>query len=180
VLDAELREGLLDALESEVISGAGTGEHMTGILHASSTTAVSYSTDVVTTLRSALTACQTNGITPTGWILNPSDAQTVDLTKEGSGGVGFMIDGYQNTNSGSGNIFGHTMPRVVSPSIPAGTALLGDFTKGRIYVRQNVTIDLDPFTNFAKNETVIRAEFRVGFAVLRPESFCVIDLTAGT
>jgi len=32
---------------------------------------------------------------------------------------------------------------VVTPSVPVGTAILGDFTKLRVYVRQDAHLDVD-------------------------------------
>src|SRR3954451_6102648 len=42
-------------------------------------------------LRSALTALQLVGVQPNAWVLHPTDAQTIDLTPEGTGGVGFKL-----------------------------------------------------------------------------------------
>ncbi|KUH93932.1 phage major capsid protein [Mycobacterium sp. IS-3022] len=179
-LETEMTEGVLDALESQVVSGSGTGENFTGLLTVAGTTAVPFDTDVVTTLRSALTALQLIGVQPNAWVLHPSDAETVDLAKEATGGVGFLADGYTNTNAMSGNIFGdNSIQRVVSPSVPAGTAVLADWTQARLYVRESMRLDVDAGgDHFAKNAAVMRAEARIGIGHLRPASFAVIDLTA--
>jgi HK97 family phage major capsid protein len=178
-LNSELVEGVLDALESQVIGGDGTGEHMTGILAAAGTTAVAYSADVVTTLRSALTALQQIGVQPNAWALSPADAQTVDLTRWSTTG-GYLTDGYANTNAASANIFGDTsIQRVVSPSVPEGTAILGDWSKVGLWVREGVRIDIDAGGDlFTKNQAVLRGETRVGAGVLMPPAFAKIDLTA--
>lgn len=178
-LNSELVEGVLDALESQVISGNGNGENMTGILAVAGTTAVAYSTDVVTTLRSALTALQQIGVQPNAWALSPADAQTVDLTRWSTAG-GYLTDGYANTNAASANIFGDSsIQRVVSPSVPEGTAILGDWSKVGLWVREGVRIDIDAGGElFTKNQAVLRGETRVGAGVLMPPAFAVIDLTA--
>ncbi|BBY41807.1 phage major capsid protein [Mycolicibacterium celeriflavum] len=177
-LDSELREGLLDALEAQVVSGSGTGEDMSGILTVAGTTAVPFDTSVPVTLRGALATAQTAGTMVNGWVLNPADVADLDLLLETSGS-GYLLDGYTNTNTRSANVLGGPdIARVVSPSVPVGTALLADWSKARTYVREDVRIDLDPFTHFSTNQTVVRAEMRVGFAVLRPEAFYVVDLTA--
>lgn len=183
-LDDEMAEGVLDAIEREVISGDGTGEHMTGLLHTAGTTAVAFDTDMPTTLRSAVTAMQLKGVTPTGWVLHPNDAERIDLLRFPWGGAaaadaGFLLDGYQNTNAGSANVFGPTAPRVVSPSVPEGTAVLGDWAQLRLYVREDVRLDIDAGgVLFTQNQAIVRAEARVGVGVLKPASFAVIDLTA--
>ncbi len=179
-LRAEMVEGVLDAVEAQVISGGGTGEDLTGILTIAGTTAVPFATDVPTTLRKALTAMQVKGEKPNAWVLNPSDAEAIDLTKEGTGGVGFLTDGFTNRLTASDNIFGGDgIARVVSNSVPAGTAVLADWSRVRLEVREDVRLDVDTSgDNFAINSATFRAETRVGLAHLRPSAFAVVDLTA--
>ncbi|MGV0795645.1 phage major capsid protein [Mycolicibacterium elephantis] len=178
-LDSEMREGVLDALESQIISGSGTGEDMTGILVAAGTTAVPFDTNIWTTLRSALTAAQVAGERPTAWVVSPQDAATLDLTLETSGS-GFLLDGVNASNAGSGNVFGDTLPRVVSPSVPTGTAILADWSRLRLYVREDVRVDIDASGPdlFDKNLVKMRAEGRFNIGILRPSAFFVCDLTA--
>jgi hypothetical protein len=61
-----------------------------------------------------------------------------------------IIEGYQTgvapgNDPSSNSIFGpdSDIKRVVSKSVPQGTALLGDFTKLRLYVRQDAHVDID-------------------------------------
>jgi hypothetical protein len=56
---------VLDAIEQQVISGDGSVENMTGILATSGTTDIAFNTDLPTTLRSAVSALQNLGETPT-------------------------------------------------------------------------------------------------------------------
>ncbi len=179
-LRAEMVEGVLDAVEAQVISGGGTGEDLTGILTIAGTTAVAFATDVPTTLRKAVTALQVKGEKPNAWVLNPADAESIDLMKEATGGVGFLNDGgYTNGLAGSNNVFGDGMARVVSNSVPAGTAVLADWSRVRLEVREDVRLDVDTSgDNFAINAATFRAETRVGLAHLRPSAFAVVDLTA--
>ncbi|OBA65737.1 hypothetical protein A5633_03385 [Mycolicibacterium elephantis] len=183
-LDAEMAEGVLDAVEAQVIAGDGEDENMTGLLSTTGTTPVAFDTDLPTTLRSAVTALQLIGAQPNGWVLNPADAQAIDLLRFQWGGTeaadaGFLLDGYQNGRSGSGNVFGPTTPRVVSSSVPEGTAILGDWSQLRLYVREDVRLDVDAGGDlFTKNQAIVRAETRVGLGILKPLSFAIVDLTA--
>lgn len=177
-LITELYLGLLDALEQQVLNGDGTGENFTGILHASGTTAVAFDTDAVTTLRGALSTFETAGVQPTGWVLNPTDAAALDLLREGGTPDMFVLGGgYQNGPADSNNVFG-SIPRLVSPRVPAGKALLADWTKVRLFTRGGVMTMLDPFTGFAENTTRLRSEMRIGMGLLRPSAFAVIALSA--
>jgi HK97 family phage major capsid protein len=176
-LISELYQGLLDALEAQVLSGNGTGENFEGILNASGTTAVSFNTDVLTTLRGALTAFETAGIQATGWVLNPADAAAIDLLREETTPSLFVTGGYLNGPVGSNNIFG-SVPRLISPRVPAGTALLADWTKVRLFTKGGIMTMADPFTGFSTNTTLLRSEMRIGMGLLRPSDFAIITLTS--
>jgi HK97 family phage major capsid protein len=176
-LISELYEGLLDALEAQVLSGNGTGENFEGILSATGTTAVAYDSDVLTTLRSALTTFETIGVQPTGWVLNPSDAAAIDLLRESATPSLFVTGGYLHGPAGSANIFGD-VPRLVSPRVPAGTALLADWSKVRLFTRGGILTQLNPFAGFSTNTTLFRSEMRIGMGLLRPSDFAVITLTS--
>jgi HK97 family phage major capsid protein len=179
-LTTEMLQGVLDGLEDQVVAGDGTGENMLGLLNTPGTTTVAFATDAVTTLRSALTALQVLGETPTGWALNPVDAQAIDLLRWGTSG-GLLVEGYENPGGdpSSNNIFGPGFKRVVSNSVPVGSAILGDWSKLRLYVREDATLAIDASGElFTKNLFVARGEGRFGIGVLRPSSFAVCDLSA--
>lgn len=176
-LNKEMSEGVLNALEAQVVSGSGSGENFTGILETSGTTAVPFATDMVTTLRKARTAMQLINERPNAIVLNPADAEVLDLTRVSTGGA-FLIDGYEDDSrsSTSDNVFGSSIDRVVSNSVPAGTAILGDWSQVRLYIRSSIRIDVDAggalFTN---NQAKLRAEGRYGIGVLRPRAFAIIE-----
>ncbi|WP_197373466.1 phage major capsid protein [Mycolicibacterium baixiangningiae] len=183
-LNTEMVEGVLDALEAQVIRGNGTGENMEGLLTVTGTTAVAYTADVATTLRKAVTALQVLGVAPNAWVLNPADAEAVDLLRfnwggEGAAAAGFLLDGFQSTNAGSGNVFGgNDIQRVVSNSVPAGTAVLGDWSKLKLYIRETTRLDYDASGDqFTNNTARIRAEGRFGVGHLMPSCFAKVDLT---
>jgi len=114
---------------------------------------------------------------PTGWVLNPADAAAIDLLREPGTPDMFITGGYLNGPAGSANIFGD-VPRLISPRVPAGTALLADWTKVRLFTRGGIVTMADPFTGFATNTTLLRSEMRIGMGVLRPSDFAVITLTS--
>lgn len=182
-LQDEMVEGVLDSIENTTISGDGTGEQQEGVLHTVGITAVAFDTDMITTLRGAVTKLQKLGEKPSGWVLSPEDAATIDLLRFQWGGdaaadAGFLLDGYQNGPAGSANVFGPTTPRVVSPTMPQGTAILADWSQLKLFVREDTRIDIDVAGDlFSSNQFVMRAEARVGVAVLRPQAFAVITLT---
>ncbi len=178
-LHDEMVEGVLDALEQQVVNGTGSGENLVGLLTVAGTTPVPFAVDKATTLRKARTALQLLGEQPDAVVLNPLDAEDIDLTRWGAQG-GFLLDGYTDTNASSGNVFGgNQIQRVISPSVPAGTAIVGDWQQVRLYVRQDVRLQLDTGGElFSHNQVVFRAEGRFGLGILRPSAFAVVDLVA--
>lgn len=171
VLRSQMAEDLFLAIEEDVLVGDGTGEHFTGIANVSGVQAQAFSTDVLTTLRKARTKLTTSGEAPTAWVLNHADLEAIDLTRE-DGATGGFMEGIED------KVFGN-LPRIGSSVIPAGTAYLGDWRQARLYVREGGRLDADRSgTLFETNQVKLRYEGRFGFAVLRPNAFVEIDLTA--
>jgi hypothetical protein len=109
--------------------------------------------------------------------MNPADAAALDLLREsGTPDLFVLPGGYQHGLDGSNNIFGPTVPRVVSPRVPVGKAIYGDWSKIRVFLKGGTWLMWDPFTGFATNTTIARAEFRVGLGFLRPDSMFVVTL----
>ena len=174
-LRSEMQYGLERALESNVVSGAGTGETLTGLLAVAGTTPVAYATDLLTTSRNALTALEALGVVPSAYVFNPSDAATLDLVREGAGTGQFMLGG---PGSAAGmSLWG--VPRISSLAIPVGQAILADWTQAEIVVREDAMLAVDRSgEHFVNNTVVLRLEGRFGFAVKRPSSFAIMDLTS--
>ena len=79
-----MREVCSTALSSRSSRGDPTGgnaESMVGLFNTTGVTPVGFTTDAVTTLSHALTKLQTIGEIPNAWILNPLDAEGVDLLR---------------------------------------------------------------------------------------------------
>ncbi|WP_185291705.1 phage major capsid protein [Mycolicibacterium litorale] len=177
-LTTDLAEGVLDALERQVINGDAIGENFDGVLHVAGTRQVAFTTDVPRTLRKALTVAQNAGENPNAIVLSPSDAEDLDLSREGAGG-GWLLPNAL-TGTPGGNIFGGpTITRVISPSMPAGLAVLGDWSKIQLMIREQVGVQIDAGGDlFTHNQFRARAEMRCGVAHLRPSAFIVADLVA--
>lgn len=182
-LSREMAQGVLAALEHEVISGDGTGEHMTGLLNTAGTTQVAFTTDPLTTIRHSFTELQNIGEIPDAIALNPADAEAIDLTRWGSQG-GLLTSGFDHPNAvvgNSSNFFGpdNQVKRVVSPSVPAGTAIIGDWgTALTLYLRESMSLLLNYWADslFESNAFIMRCEMRCVIGVLRPQAFAIATL----
>lgn len=170
VLDGQMYDDLMVKVEDLVASGDGTGENWTGILNTSGILAQSYTTNLLTTLRKARTALEGRYENPNCWIFAPADAETLDLLTDSQN----RFYGNDEINNLLGNV-----RRVSSAAVPPGTALLGDFGQARLYIRESATLMIDRSGDlFSHNQARIRVEMRAGFAVLRPQAFIAVDLTA--
>jgi|SRR5215471_1839441 len=173
-----LRYGVEEVLEDEIVNGDGTGDHFTGLLHTAGILAQPFDTDMLATIRKAITQVQLVGRTqPNALLINPADDEAFDLLKGGDGNYmqGNMVPwgpGQPRT------VWGIT--RVVSEAIPEGTALLGNFRFAVLWDREAATLTAtdshDDF--FIRNLIAILAELRAAFGVLRPQAFVEIALAA--
>lgn len=180
-LGNEMANGLSQALENEALNGDGTAAafgddtRMTGILNTSGIQSQAYAINLLTTTRKALTLLQAAGVTPTAWVLHPTDAEAFDLLREGTGDGAFLLGG-PGANAGQ-NLW--TIPRITSVSLTPGSAILADWTAAKIVPRQEATLHIDTGgTLFQKNQVQFRMEGRYGIAVKQPRSFVTVDLTA--
>jgi HK97 family phage major capsid protein len=170
VLQRQLGEDLLTALEEDVLLGDGTGEHFTGLTAVTGTLTQAYTGTVLATLRKALTQLAKTGESPTAWVLNYDDLEAIDLIRE-DGATGGFMSGIDE------KIFGN-LPKIGTNVIPPGTAYLGDWHQARLVVRENGRLDADVSGElFDKNQMKLRYEGRFGFAVLRPSAFVEVALT---
>lgn len=176
LINDELRADVAEEEEDQIVNGNGSGENFTGILNTSGIQTQAFATDVVTTIRKGITKAKTVGrVNPNGIVLNPSDAEGLDLLKDGNEryyfGGPFSI--------GSTPVWG--LPVVQSETIAAGTGLLGDFSKAVIWDREDTTVTMtDSHADFfIRNLVAVLAEERLAFGVTRPTAFVSLDLTSG-
>lgn len=175
LINDELRLDVEETEENEIVNGDGTGEHFTGILQTSGIQTQAYATDVLTTVRKGITKARTVGrVNPNAIVLNPADAEAIDLLKDANDrfyfGGPFAV--------GSTPLWG--LPVVESETVAAGTGLLGDFNKAVIWDREQTTVTMTDSHEdyFVRNLVAILAEERLAFAVTRPTAFVSLDLTA--
>jgi HK97 family phage major capsid protein len=120
-----------------------------------------------------LTKLQIANVEPTGLVINPADAEVLDLLTDGE------VRGYWGGPVQSGSSPVWSVPVVVTPVIAAGAALMGDFAgSARIFSREEAVVDFTEALGFKSNTVTFRAEARVGVGVLRPLAFVEVDLTA--
>lgn len=177
LIDEELRADLEEELENNIVNGAGGPGNFTGILNTAGVLSQAWDTDILTTMRRAKTTVRMNGrVTPTAWLINPEDWETIELEKDGQERF-YGAGPFANTQP---TVWG--VPVVESETIAVGTALLGDFRKAVLWDRERATISVSDSHSdfFIRNMVAILAEMRAAFGVIRPSGFVVVDLTAGS
>ncbi len=177
LIDQELRADVREELEDQIITGNGVGENMTGLMYTSGVLAQAWDTDVLVTTRKALTTLRTIGrSSPTAWVFNPNDWETIDLLKDLEGRYQFGGPLREGTRS----LWG--IPVVESEAVTEGTGLLGDWRKAVLWTRENATISVSDSHEdfFIRNMVAILCEMRAAFGVIRPSAFVQVDLISGS
>jgi len=173
LINDELRLDIAEAEEAQILNGNGTGENFTGINQWSGVQTQAFSTDLFESVRKAITKARTVGrVNPTAVVVNPADAESIDLAKDLNGV--YRYGGPQTI--GQRTVWG--LPIVESETQAAGTALLGDFSKAVIWDREQTTVTVtDSHADFfIRNMVAILAEERLAFAVTRPTAFVKVAL----
>ena len=175
LINDELSADIAEAEEAQILNGDGQGENFTGITATSGIQTQAWSTDLFTTVRKGVTKARTVGrVNPTALVLNPADAERIDLAQDGNDR--YYYGGPQAL--GQRTIWG--VPVVESESQTEGTGLLGDFSKAVVWDREQTTVTMtDSHSDFfIRNLVAVLAEERLAFGVTRPTAFVSLDLTA--
>jgi HK97 family phage major capsid protein len=177
LIDQELREDLMEELETQLLNGNGIGENFTGLNNTANTLAQAFVTDIQTTTRKAITHLSVTGKQmPTAWLMHPNDWETIDLLKDLQGR--YYWGG--PTAMGQRTLWG--VPVVQSYFLTPGTAWLGNWSKAVLWDREQATITTtDSHSDFfIRNMVAILAEMRAAFGVIRPSAFVEVDLYGGS
>ena len=171
------------AEETQLLSGDGTGQNLTGILSRSGIGSKTYAhggTVGADVIFEAMMAVQNNsGFAADAIVINPTDYQRLRLAKDSNNqyyGGGYFYGAYGNTPMAEQpNLWG--LRTVVTPAITAGTVLVGAFKAGGSVIRKGGTTVEMVNTNeadFINNRVTIRVENRLALAVRYPAAFVKI------
>lgn len=179
VIDSRLMTGLNLTLESQIISGDGTGENFLGLLNAAglNVTGVGTGNDQDAIFR-GMTMVRVTGLSvPTAIALNPLDYQTIRLARENAAtatsGAGSYIMG-PPSQPGPTTLWG--LPIAQSLGLPQGTALTGAFDMDcMLFDREEGNIRVGYIDQqFIRNMQSILAELRAAFVTFRGAAFAKI------
>jgi HK97 family phage major capsid protein len=167
-VDSEMRYGLAFAEEVELLTGDGTGQHLSGLI----TNATAFAAPVnppgtetmIDNIRLALLQAELALFAPDGIVLNPGDWALIELTKDSAGGYIFA-----NPQAlASPRLWGK--PVVSTPAMTIDKFLVGAFKLQKIYDRMapEVLIASENSDDFEKNLYTMRCEERLALAVRYP------------
>lgn len=168
IINRDLMDDAMLELDNEILSGNGTTPNLTGILNQGITT-VAYSTAIGNKLDNLLRAqtivATAAEVTPTAYVMNPVDWETMRILKSTGDGQYFGGSAFLEQ---SPRLWG--LPVTVTPRMTAGTVMCSDFNRTcRFYDRQQTRIVVGWINDdFNRNILRIRAELRAGFVVRRP------------
>lgn len=168
LINDELRADIAEAEEGQILAGDGSGENFTGIRNWSGIQTQTYSTDIFTTVRKAITKARTIGrVNPNGILVSPATAEIIDLTKDGENRY------YYGGPSAIGPRTLWGVPVIESETQADTDVIVGDFSKAVLWDREDTTVTIsDSHADFfIRNMVAILAEERAAFAVTRPKAF---------
>lgn len=166
-VDSEMRYGLGLAEETELLTGDGTGQHLTGLIP----NATAYAAPIalvdptmIDMLRLGLLQAELALYTSDGIVLNPADWAGIELTKTGDGAYVFA----NPMNMAGPRLWGQ--PVVPTPAMTIDKFLVGGFKLQTLYDRMapEVLIASENADDFEKNLYTMRCEERVALAIKRP------------
>lgn len=164
IVENQLRGGVLLALEAAVAAALAASTGTTGIPAITNAS-------LLTGLRIAFATVQSAGYaSPNVVLLNPTDFANLDLAVMQTAGI---------VPTMQGSFWG--LRAVAVPSLPVGTAYVGDFREGvTLFARDTVSVFMSDShaDNFIKNLLVILAEQRALVAVTAPKA--MVRVTVGT
>jgi HK97 family phage major capsid protein len=182
-IDSELRYGLKLTEENELLSGDGTGQHLSGLV----TQATAFSSGTfplpalpnrLDVLLQAIAQVQSVSQLPVdGIVLNDVDLEALRSIKDSQGR--YVSDGPFGGPITS--IWGK--PAVGTPAMSEGDFLVGSFKVGAtLFDRWDATvlISTENESDFIQNLVTVLAEERLALAVRRPDAFVEGDFGAYT
>ena len=181
-IDARLRLGVELKEEDQLLNGSGSGENIRGLMNRTglATTVVSggspgsSNADAIFTQMFSGIAF-TAFIQPDGIIMNPTNWSAIALSKNADDQ--YYAGGPFNTPP-IPRLWG--LPVVLTPSIAAGTALVGAFrSAAQVFRKGGIRVEASNSHSdfFVTNKVAIRAEERLALAVYRPAAFGKVTLT---
>ncbi|PZE31776.1 phage major capsid protein [Curtobacterium sp. MCLR17_042] len=175
-LNGQLAYNIRAVIENYLLNGTGAAGQPTGILNTTGIQQIAAAgTDPVkipVSIRKALTALDEVGAQVTGIVLNPADAEVLDLMQDGNQRF------YGNGPFGAGPRTLWGRPYVTAQAIPEGTALVGDLSTINVLEREALSVvAFNQHADYARRNLVyVRAELRAAQVIYKPAHLALVEL----
>ena len=164
-------------VEDQLVTGDGTGQNLSGILHegnytdhgATKADLGGASATLFDLILFAKSKVEQAFYRPNVILLNPSDWTALQMVKDNSG------DYYLGHPASVAPKYLWGLPIWTTPAITKGKFLVGDFTQAAtLWTRQGMTVEAfeQDQDNVQKNLVTLRAERRLGFGIERASALC--------
>jgi HK97 family phage major capsid protein len=172
----QLTEQWFDFEDNQIINGDGTGQNFDGILKNATDYVAGYggTKTVFQHLVGAIAQLETNNFDANGILIHPMDFVNLLTYKTTTG----EFD-HPGLVYGADNILRlYGTPIVKNSAIGQGHAIVGDWTKAELIVRDGLQFDLsyDDADNFTKNQVTLRLEARELLAIYMGHAFRDVNL----
>lgn len=183
IINQEMRRGLLEEEDDQVLNGDGTGQNLDGLLPnatafeqsaAASGIPGGMAATQVDVIRWAKLQARQKFYPADTVVLNPEDWATIEMLKDGDNA--YLYSAF--TSGAPMRLWGLRVKEC--DSMPAGHFLVGGLsTAARIWDREkaNVIISTENKDDFEKNMISIRAEERLALTVYRPDALVYGNFT---
>lgn len=184
LLETFLESAVDAAIEDQTINGpGGAGDYIRGILATTGVQTQAFDTNIFTSIRKGITKVRKIaqgagnlplGMYPTGVVVSVEDDETIDLAQD-------TTDRYFGAgpfNAGPPTLWG--LPRVATPFLAAGTAIVGDFRVCILWDREQASVSASDSHKdfFMRNLVQLLGEARVAFGILVPMGLVIVDVSA--
>lgn len=184
LIRGQLSEDVLLRLESQVLTGNGSGENLEGILSSGLSGSIN-SVDRDTTnerrvfaLLRGMTKVRTQAFRePTACLIHPNDFQEMIIEEASVGGTsGGDPSGLVSSISAGLPMSVWGLPLVVSTVATEGTAVVAYWPEASLWVRSGVSVRMSDSHEdfFTRRQIALLAEMRGAFSVARPASFTAV------
>jgi HK97 family phage major capsid protein len=168
IIEEQLRYGLNYVVDSQIVSGGGTGQDLTGIVSTSGIGTQALGTDTrPDAIHKAITAVRLQYAEPTAVALHPTDWESLRLQKDSTGQYLYGPPAMAGTQQVWGK------PVVTGAQFAQGTGIVADWKQAILWIRDGIQVlASDSHSDFfIRNMVAILAELRCAFGIVRPSTF---------
>lgn len=168
------------AEEDELVSGVGTGSHLTGLIHTSDATVDTQGhLDFDTAVMHLLARVYKRSFMDPEWVaMSPHTwGRYVTLRTNLNGGLGQFLAGPPSL-AAVRQIWG--LPVTITPVIPDDKVIVGNRAAGMIFRNGGMRVESSTGygTFFGEGLVAIRAKIRTAFAMFRPQAIGILELSS--